>query len=102
MKTSDRKNAKRSRRLEEHRAIAPKRSEAMKTSLLRSRSAVVWRKVQSVNGPTAGSLAERAERFGLGEELAAEVVRVVRIHLDGPVFMTTSVAKPRGHRGEVL
>jgi len=95
MKTSERRNAKRMRKLRQLKAYEPRRYEAEKARLVRAWCAEAWRRACKPDLPPAGELIAIAERFGLDADVAPEVIRAIRAELGGPGFLSHSVARPK-------
>ena len=105
MRTSERKNLKRLKALRALQSEDPVRFEAEKVRLLEAWSAEAWRWVKVHNEqdekspsrglPPAGALIELARQFGLEAEMTVEVIKAVQSELDGPAFISRSVACPK-------
>jgi hypothetical protein len=93
--TRERKNRKRLDLLLSLKKRDPERYEQERRRLLRVWSAEVWRRVGQRDLPPAAALIRTATLFGLGPEIAGEVVAAVRTKLSGPAFESRSVILPR-------
>jgi hypothetical protein len=98
MTTSERKNAKRMKKLQSLQTTNPERFEVEKDRLLRAWEYEAWRRVKDRSLPPAGALIEVANQHGLGKEVAWDVIQAVHSERAGPGFVNRSYFLSRGKR----
>jgi len=98
MRTSERKNLKRVKALRALQVKDPEQFEAEKTRLLCAWRDEAWRRVKNRDLPSASALIKIASQFGLGAEMAVEVIEAVQKGLCGPAFISRSVVRPKKGR----
>lgn len=94
MRTKDRKNAKRFKKLLSLKGQDPKLYLAEKTRLLMAWREEVFLRVNNIGWPSAFEIVETAEKFGMGEELTQVVIKAVE-KAGGPVFRQSCIARIR-------
>lgn len=90
MTTSERKNAKRMKKLQSLQATNPERFEVEKDRLLQAWGYEAWRRVRNGSLPPAGALIDIANQYGLAKEVAWDVIQAVQSELAGPGFVNRS------------
>lgn len=96
MTTSQRKNAKRMKMLMALKESSPEHFEVELERLFQAWSEEVWQRTKDRTLPPAGELIKIASQYGLGKEMAREVVKAVNRNLQGPGFPSRSVVQPKG------
>lgn len=91
MTTSERKNAKRMKKLQSLQATNPERFEVEKDRLLQAWGYEAWRRVRNGSLPPAGALIDIANQYGLGKEVTWDVIQAVHSELGGPSFVSRSL-----------
>lgn len=92
MTTSERKNAKRMKKLQSIQATNPERFEVEKDQLLQAWGHEIWHRVKDRTQPPVSALIEIASRYGLRQEVAWEAIQAVACELGGPGFSSRSLA----------